>query len=187
MCSNQKTSSAPCACAIYLVQGAVLRNALPWITSMCFIWNKLQKKAVDKGMASLRVERHPRGHIAACNGRLEILNTRVESCTNYRPGNASENAQKFDACARRERERKAYQLESFQKRVKHRVCQRERERQREIAAVSGELVKSEQRAAEKAVKLDRIKVSGLIHNLAKFHCIYVTTEPYITLYLVMVT
>ena len=116
-------------------------------------------------MASLRVERHPRGHIAACNGRLEIVNARVESCTtNYRPGNASENAQKFDTWARRERERKAYQLESFQRRVKHRVCQRERERQREIAAVSGELVKSEQRAAEKAVKLDRIKVSGLIIN-----------------------
>lgn len=122
------------------------------------------KISLDEGMASLRVERHPRGHIAACNGRVEILNTRVESCTNYRLGNASENALKFDAWARRENERKAYQLENFQRRVKHRVCQRERERQREIAAVSGELVKSEQRAAEKAVKLDRIKVSGLFHN-----------------------
>ena len=122
------------------------------------------KISLDEGMASLRVERHPRGHIAACNGRVEILNTRVESCTNYRLGNASENALKFDAWARRENERKAYQLENFQRRVKHRVCQRERERQREIAAVSGELVKSEQRAAEKAVKLDRIKVSSLFHN-----------------------
>ena len=138
-------------------------------------------------MASLRVERHPRGHIAACNGRLEILNTRVESCTNYRLGKALENAQKFDEWARREKERKTYQLESFQRKVKHRVCQRERERLREIAAVSGELVKSEQRAAEKAVELDRIKVSGLFHNLAKFHCIYVTTELYIALYAVMVT
>lgn len=112
-------------------------------------------------MASLRVERHPRGHIAACNGRVELLNTRVESYSENRPGNASENALKVDAWTRSENERKAHQLESFQRRVKYRVFQRERERQREIATVSTELVMSEQRAAEKAVKLDRIKVSGL--------------------------
>lgn len=115
-------------------------------------------------MASLRVERHPRGHVASCNGRVELLNPRVESCINESPSNAAENALMIEVWTQREVERKANQLESFQKRVKNRVCQRERERQREIATVSSQLVQCEQRAAEKAVKLDRIKVSILRDN-----------------------
>ena len=110
-------------------------------------------------MASLRVERHPRGHVASCNGRVELLNTRVESYAKESLVNASENALMVDVLTKREKEKKAHQLESFQKRLKQRVCQRERERQREIATVSSQLVQSEQKAAEKAVKLDRIKVS----------------------------
>ena len=109
-------------------------------------------------MASLKVESHPRGHIAACNGKVELLNTKIEPCVGNRLGNASEAALIVDLWTRREKERKAQQLESFQKKVRHRVTQRERERQREIAAVSTELVQCEQKAAEKAVKLDRIKV-----------------------------
>lgn len=109
-------------------------------------------------MTSLRVERHPRGHVASCNGQVELLSTRVESCFNHSPGNASQTALLVETLSRKERERKAQQLETFQKRVKHRVTQRERERQREIATVSNELVKCEQKAAEKAVKLDKIKV-----------------------------
>ena len=108
-------------------------------------------------MTSLRVERHPRGHIASCNGKVELLNTRVVSCSDP-SGNAAENALMMDVWARREKERKAQELESFQRRVKHRVSQREREKQREMAHKSTELVKSEQRVAEKAVKLDKIKV-----------------------------
>ena len=108
-------------------------------------------------MASLRVERHPRGHVASCNGKVELLSTRVVSCTDP-SGNAAENAVMMDVWTRREKERKAQQLESFQRRVKHRVSQREREKQREMAHKSTELVQSEQRAAEKAEKLDRIKV-----------------------------
>ena len=65
--------------------------------------------------------------------------------------------------ARREKERKAQELENFQRRVKHRVSQREREKQREMAYKSTELVQSEQRVAEKAVKLDKIKVDYKIN------------------------
>ena len=121
-------------------------------------------------MASLRVERHLRGHIAACNGKVELLNTKVEPCVDSRPGNASEAALIVDLWARREKERKAHQLESFQKRVRHRVSQREKERQREIAAVSTELVQCEQKAAEKAVKLDRIKVSIIMYMYLCIMC-----------------
>ena len=117
-------------------------------------------------MSSLRVERHPRGHVASCNGRVELLNTRVEP---YKAlsGEASENATMMDMLAKKERERKAHQLESFQKRVKHRVFQREREKQLEMATASTQVVQAEQRAAERAVKLDRIKV---IVNL--FHFVF---------------
>ena len=114
--------------------------------------------------ASLRVERHPRGHIASCNGRVELLNTKVVSCTDP-SRNAAENALLMDVLGRREKERKAQELESFQRRVKHRVSQREREKQQEIAHKSTELVQSEQRAAEKAVKLDKIKVESKIFIL----------------------
>ena len=114
--------------------------------------------------ASLRVERHPRGHIASCNGRVELLNTKVVSCTDP-SRNAAENALLMDVLGRREKERKAQELESFQKRVKYRVSQREREKQREIAHKSTELAQSEQRAAEKAVKLDKIKVESKIFIL----------------------
>jgi hypothetical protein len=88
---------------------------------------------------------------------VELLNTRVVSCTDPST-KATENALLMDVLARREKERKAQELESFQKRVKHRVSQREKEKQREMAHKSTELVQSEQRAAEKAVKLDKIKV-----------------------------
>ena len=110
-------------------------------------------------MASLRVERHPRGHVASCNGRVELLNTRVVSCIDSSES-AADNAHVMEVWSRREKERKDHQLESFQKRLKHRVIQREREKQREIAHKSTELVQSEQRATEKAVNLDRIKVGG---------------------------
>ena len=110
--------------------------------------------------ASLRVERHPRGHIASCNGKVELLKTKVVSCTDP-SRNAAENALLMDVLARREKERKAQELENFQKRVKHRVSQREREKQQEIAHKSTELAQSEQRAAEKAVKLDKIKVESM--------------------------
>ncbi|MCG8626643.1 MAG: hypothetical protein MJE68_32165, partial [Proteobacteria bacterium] len=87
------------------------------------------------------------------------MNTRVVSCTDP-SRNATENALFMDVLARREKERKAQELENFQKRVKHRVSQREREKQQEIAHRSTELAQSEQRAAEKAVKLDKIKVES---------------------------
>ena len=112
-----------------------------------------------QNMTSLRVERHPRGHVASCNGRVELLNTRVVSCTDPSE-NAAENALMMDVWGRREKERKAQELESFQRRVKHRVSQREREKQREMAHKSTELVQSEQRVAEKAVKLDQTKVDS---------------------------
>ncbi len=127
---------------------------------MGFIWNKAFLSQKMTSHASLRVERHPRGHVASCNGRVELLNTRVVSCTDPST-KATENALLMDVLARREKERKAQELESFQKRVKHRVSQREKEKQREIAYKSTELVQSEQRVAEKAVKLDKIKVETI--------------------------
>lgn len=83
---------------------------------------------------SLRVESHPRGHVAPCNGRVELVNARVEQCADL-SGDNKEVAAATEAWGRAQRERKAERLHRFQREVRARVRERERERrQRELAS-----------------------------------------------------
>ncbi len=38
------------------------------------------ERGIDRGLASLRISRHPRGHIADCNGSIEAVRANVEPC-----------------------------------------------------------------------------------------------------------
>lgn len=108
---------------------------------------------------SLKVYGHPRGHIASCNGSLEQLKTRV-SCDLYDPSlSASERGALVQEWTEKERERKALKLAQFQRDVKSRVNAREKLMQQEMAETSSKAMRSEQEAAERALKLDNTKVS----------------------------
>ena len=107
--------------------------------------------------APLRIEPHPRGHIASCNGRINNVGVRVEHSYDA-PENAVQTAAVFQDWSRKEKERKVQELARFQKNVKSRVLEKEKAKQQQLVADSTKRVQSEQRAAEKAVNLDRIKV-----------------------------
>ena len=102
---------------------------------------------------SLRVERHPRGHVASCNGRVELVHARAEVCR-LPVGEASEMAALVENVEKVEREKKCETLRSFQRDVRRRVGQRERSRQRQLAASSSRALHRKQRAAERAVALE---------------------------------
>ncbi len=38
---------------------------------------------VDRGLNSLKIHRHPRGHIADCNGSIEAVGANIEACRDY--------------------------------------------------------------------------------------------------------
>lgn len=116
--------------------------------------------------SSLRVSRHPRGHVAQCNGRLELVSARVEQCK-VGEGDAVTRAALAEARGRDERERKERRLQSFQREVRERVRKREKHKLLQVAAKSEEVVLSEQRAAQKAVTLEaqRRKVSDLVFDV----------------------
>ena len=104
-------------------------------------------------MSSVRVEPHLRGHIASCNGRLELVQARVEA--SREPGGwAREVALKEEVTRQEEQDKKAKRLLTFQHQVKQRVLQRERSKQQQLAAQSSQAVQCEQRVAEQAVALD---------------------------------
>lgn len=102
---------------------------------------------------AVRVERHPRGHIASCNGRVELVNARAEVCP-ASCGEASDRAAWVDGVEKEERQRKTEMLRSFQRDVKRRVALREQAKQRQIAASCHHVLQSEQRVAEKAMVLE---------------------------------
>lgn len=108
---------------------------------------------------NLRVDRHPRGHVAACNGDLDVVGAVVEQYDNDDLfGNADVTAAKVQEWSEREMEKKAQRLIQFQRRVRSRVSATERLIQQEMATASSRNMQSEQAAAERAVKLDNTKV-----------------------------
>ena len=108
--------------------------------------NKLPK------IMSLKVEVHPRGHVALCNGPIHRIPIKIEQNLDDPPGNAEEMADRVQEWTKRESERKALKLAKFQRTVKTRVNARERLMQQEMAATSSKAMQSD---AEKALKLDK--------------------------------
>ena len=102
-------------------------------------------------MSVLRANRHPRGHIAHCNGKIELVKARVEQCVES-PGNAVKMACLVEANCREEVTRKAHKLLIFQRDVKDRVRMHERARQQR-AVSSSEAVQFEERMVQKAITL----------------------------------
>ena len=112
---------------------------------------------------TLKIEPHIRGHIASCNGRVDRVGAKAEQCGDHSHDyNASDMAALVDAQVRRGRERKRQELEKFKRRVKQRAVAWERTKQLQMAATTTEIVTSEQKTAEQAVKLDKVKVSFLL-------------------------
>ena len=105
-------------------------------------------------MSSVRVEPHPRGHIASCNGRVELVQARVEACKEP-GGQAREVALREEVIRQEEQEKKTKKLVAFQHQVKERVLRRERSKQQQLVAESSQAVQCEQRVAEQAVVLDQ--------------------------------
>ncbi len=103
--------------------------------------------------SSLRVARHPRGHVAGCNGRVELLSAKVEPCRE-REEDAVKMAALAEARGREERERREKRLQSFQREVRERVRRREKRRQLQVAASAEEAAQSEQRVVQRAVGVE---------------------------------
>ena len=110
---------------------------------------------------SLKIQPHIRGHVSSCNGRVDLVGVKVEQCQEHIQ-NASNIATEVEAQVQRERERKKIELAKFQKRVKQRAFEWERTKQLQLAAKTTETVESEQKIAEQAVKLDKIKVKATL-------------------------
>ena len=102
----------------------------------------------------LRVRPHIRGHSASCNGSVEKLDAKVESDHVDPRLSAVERAALVQEWSDQEMQRKAQRLAQFQKDVKTRVSSREKAIQREMAVTSSRALKSEQKAAERAMRLD---------------------------------
>lgn len=106
---------------------------------------------------SLRVGRHPRGHVASCNGNIHAVAVRIDHCSRQ-PISATELASFAETATVKENELRAAKLAHFQERVKSRVHNRERAKQKEMAVTSRKTVQLEQRVTDQAVNVDRIKV-----------------------------
>lgn len=80
----------------------------------------------------LRVEAHPRGHVAACNGRVELVGARVEPYL-VQDGGSHLQAQEVQTQAEEMRRERESRLLAFQREVRERVQRRERARQQQLS------------------------------------------------------
>ena len=80
----------------------------------------------------VRIEGHLRGHVASCNGRVELVGAIVEphSCQD---SVSSLNLRELQARSEETRRRKKERLLAFQKDVKERVRRREQDRLRQLS------------------------------------------------------
>ena len=83
-------------------------------------------------MNRLRIEGHPRGHIASCNGRVELVKARVEPHS-LRESVSSLDLQELQARAEETRRRKEECLQAFQRDVRERVKRKERARLKQLS------------------------------------------------------
>ena len=124
---------------------------------------------------SWKVSSHPRGHVAHCNGSLDLLKTRVEQYPNDPCLTASERAQLVNEWTEKETERKSLKLAQFQKEVKFRVSAREKQIQQEMVAATSKAMDTEQAIVDQALKLDDTKVrrvSPHAYSVAVFSEVY---------------
>ena len=82
-------------------------------------------------MSELRVATHIRGHVASCNGKVELVKARAEQCSVGGSENCL-NVQELQAKAEEIRRLKEERLQTFQRDVKERVKRRERTRQKQL-------------------------------------------------------
>ena len=120
---------------------------------------------------SLRVGRHPRGHVASCNGDIHAVAVRIDHCSRQ-PISATELASFAETATVKENELRAAKLAHFQERVKSRVHNREKAKQKEMAVTSRKTVQLEQRVTDQAVDGDRIKVGREILLSVCVSCFY---------------
>ena len=106
----------------------------------------------------LRVEAHPRGHVAACNGRVELVGARVEPCL-LADGGSYPPAQEMQAKTEEMKREKESRLLAFQREVRERVQRRERARQQQLS----EAVR--QRAWKETQRATRLKKRGKVRWL----------------------
>lgn len=78
------------------------------------------------------METHLRGHVASCNGRVELVKARVEPHSTRDYGSCPE-AQELQARAEEAQREKEERLLNFQRAVKERVQRRERARQKQMS------------------------------------------------------
>ena len=107
-------------------------------------------------MSRLRVEAHLRGHVALCNGRVELVGARVEPYS-LRDGESCAEAQELQTRAEETRREKEERLLAFQRDVRERVQRRERARQQQLSeAASRHTVRERRRANRVSKKVPRI-------------------------------
>ena len=85
-------------------------------------------------MSVLRVEAHPRGHVAPCNGKVALVGARVESHSPvYAENHLASEQQAREEDVRREKTRR---LQAFQREVRERVQRKERSRHQQQQQLS---------------------------------------------------
>ena len=101
----------------------------------------------SRSVIRLRVEPHPRGHIASCNGNREQVAAFAEPCA---VGLDSRNkALAMEERMRREREKKRQKILDFQRRMKKGLSQKEKAWKQMMAENASKAVECEQKAVEK--------------------------------------
>lgn len=106
---------------------------------------QMQWWVLFENMSRLRVEAHLRGHVASCNGRVELVKARAELNSTQDCRSFSE-AQELQARAEEARRQKEERLLSFQRTVKERVQRRERARQKQLSEVASKHVLKKKRS-----------------------------------------
>ena len=99
-------------------------------------------------MSEIRVVTHLRGHMASCNGRVELVEVRAEQCS-LRGSESCLDIQKLQAKAEEIRKLKEERLRTFQRDVQERVQRRERTRQKQLLEATSRHVLKEQRPKAK--------------------------------------
>ena len=112
-------------------------------------------------MSELRVATHIRGHVASCNGKVELVKARAEQCSL----GVSENylsVQELQAKAEEVRRLKEERLRIFQRDVKERVKRRERTRQKQLLESASRHVLKQKHPSTSIPGIQR-KVGPILH------------------------
>lgn len=105
----------------------------------------------------LRVGTHLRGHVASCNGRVELVRARAEPHS-QQDGESCFETQELQARAEEIRKQKEERLLTFQRDVKERVQRRERARQKQLSEAASKPVLKEKQPSARAPGVRRRKV-----------------------------